>query len=84
MIDLLVETDKIGCKSISTPSDLNHNLGEAKKELAIDRRLYQRLVERLIYLSNTRPNITYSKSVISQSMNDSRESHPQAAYKVLH
>ena len=64
--------------------DSNHKLGEAKEELMVDKRMYQRLVGRLIYLVHTRPNITYSVSVISQFMHDLREPHLQAAYRVLH
>ena len=84
MTDLLAETGKIGCKPISTPMDPNHKLGEAKEEPVVDKKMYQRLVGRLIYLTHTRPNIAYSVSVISQFMHDLREPHFQAAYKVLH
>ena len=84
MIDLLVETGKIGCKLVSTPMDLNHKLGEAKEEPMVDKRMYQRLVGRLIYLAHTRPNIACSVSVISQFMHDPREPHLQAAYMVLY
>ena len=64
--------------------DLNHKLGEAKEEPVVDKRMYQRLVARLIYLPHTRPDIAYSVSVISQFMHDPREPNLQAAYRVLH
>ena len=67
-----------------TPMDPNHKLGEAKEELMVDKRMYQRLVGRLIYLAHTWPDIAYSVSVISQFMHDPREPHLQAAYRVLH
>ncbi|RVW53023.1 Retrovirus-related Pol polyprotein from transposon RE1 [Vitis vinifera] len=84
VIDLLIETGKIGCKPVSTPMDPNHKLGKAKEEPMVDKRMYQRLVVRLIYLAHTRPDIAYTVSVISQFMHDIREPHLQAAYKVLH
>eukprot|EP00261_Vitis_vinifera_P037242 XP_019078485.1 PREDICTED: uncharacterized protein LOC109123384 [Vitis vinifera] len=62
----------------------NHKLGEAKEEPVVDKRMYQRLVGRLIYLAHTRPDIAYLISMINQFMHDSREPHLQAAYKVLH
>ena len=74
MTDLLAETWKIGCKPVSTPMDPNHKLGKAKEEPMVDKRKYQRLVGRLIYLAHTRPDITYSVSVINQFMHDPRDS----------
>ncbi|RVW86675.1 Retrovirus-related Pol polyprotein from transposon RE1 [Vitis vinifera] len=81
---LTTKTGKIRCKPVSTPMDPNHKLGEVKEEPMVDKRMYQRLVGRLIYLAHTRPNIAYSVSVISQFMHDPREPHLQAAYRVLH
>ncbi|RVW19305.1 Retrovirus-related Pol polyprotein from transposon RE1 [Vitis vinifera] len=82
--DLLEETRKIGCKRVSTLMDPNHKLREAKEEPVVQKRMYQRLVGRLIYLDHTWPDIAYSVSVISQLMHDPREPHLQAAYRVLH
>ena len=84
MIDLLATKGKIGGKPGSTPMDPNHKLGEAKEEPVVDKRMYQRLVGRLIYLAHTQPDITYSVSMINQFMHDPREPHLQAAYRVLH
>ena len=61
--------------------DSNHKLGEIKEEPMVDKRMYQRLVGRLIYLAHTRPNIAYSVSVINQFMHGPREPHLQAAYR---
>ena len=82
--DLLGEIGKIEYKPIYTPMDPNHKLGEAIEEPMVNKRMYQRLVGRLIYLAHTRPDISYSVSVISQFMHDPREPHLQATYRVLH
>ncbi|RVX17362.1 Retrovirus-related Pol polyprotein from transposon RE1 [Vitis vinifera] len=66
--DILAETGKIECKSISTTMDSNHKLGEVKEEPMVDKRKYQRLVGRLIYLAHTRPNIAYSMSMIQENL----------------
>lgn len=77
--DLFVEAGKVGCNLVSTPMDPNHKLREAKKEPTVDKRMYQRLVGRLIYLAHTRSDIAYFVSLISQFMYDPRESHLQGS-----
>ena len=71
-------------KLVTTPIEQNHILSEALREKKVDRKMYQRLVRRLIYLAHIRPDIAYSVSGISQFMHDPREIHLQAAYLVLH
>ena len=68
MIDLLAKIGKIMCKPVSTPMDPNHKLGEAKEKHVVDKRMYQRLVGRLIYLAHIWLDIAYSVSVTSQFM----------------
>ena len=67
------------CRPVSAPIDLNHKLREADKDVVIDREMYQCLIERLIYLSQTRPNIAYAISVISQFMHNPKEVNLQVA-----
>ena len=71
-------------KPIATPIEQNHRLNETLGEKKVDRKMYQRLVGRLIYLAHTWPNMAYSVSIISQFMHDPREIHLQATYQVLH
>ena len=84
MTNLLAEIEKIGCKPVSIPMDPNQKLGETKAEPVVDKRMYQSLVGRPIYLAYTRPDIAYLVSVINQFMHDPREPHLQAPYKVLY
>ncbi|GMI74986.1 cysteine-rich RLK (RECEPTOR-like protein kinase) 8 [Hibiscus trionum] len=51
--------------------------------LAADKGLYQRLVGKLIYLSLTRPDISFPVNVISQYMTDPRQEHMDAAKRIL-
>ena len=71
-------------KPVATAIKQNHKLSEALGEKKVNRKMYQRLVGRLIYLAHTRPDIAYSVSVISQFTHDPRKIHLQAAYRVLH
>ena len=50
----------------------------------IDKRRYQRLVGRVIYLSHSRSNTTYIVGVVSQFMHDPREEHMHAVFRILH
>ena len=50
---------------VATPIEQNHRLSEALGEKKVDRKMYERLVGRLIYLAHTRADIAYSVSVIS-------------------
>lgn len=71
--NLLKETRKIACKSMSTPMDPNLKLGNAKDAMA-DKEMYQHSEGRLIYLSHTRPEIPYTVSLVSQFMHCPRGS----------
>ena len=72
-------------KPVATPIEQkNHRLSEALEEKKVDRKMYQWLVGKLIYLAHTRLDIAYSMSVISQFMHDPREICLQTAYRVVH
>lgn len=62
---------------------MNHKLKENDSTRLIDAGRYQRLVGHLIYLSLTRPDITYAVSVINQFMHAPTQDHLEAAYRVL-
>ena len=46
-------------------------------------RRYQRRVEKPIYLSHTRPDITYAVNVVSQFMHDPRKLHMDDVERIL-
>jgi hypothetical protein len=49
----------------------------------VDRERYQRLVGRLIYLYQTRPDIAYAVSAVSRYMHDARSGHMEVVYQIL-
>ncbi|RVW70809.1 Retrovirus-related Pol polyprotein from transposon TNT 1-94 [Vitis vinifera] len=63
VLDLLNETGMLGCKSAKTPMDTTVKLEESDGSAPVDKGRYQRLVGKLIYLSHTRPDISFSVSV---------------------
>ena len=72
----------LGCRPAATPIEQNHRLSK-DVGTPVDKECYQRLVERLIYLSHTRPDIAFAASVVSQFMHDPRSSHMNAVYRIL-
>ncbi|KAK8954800.1 hypothetical protein KSP39_PZI002048 [Platanthera zijinensis] len=83
-LDLLSDTGLLGCSPVSTPMDPNHRLHAESGDPLPDQGRYQRLVGRLIYLTNTRPDISFAVSVVSQFMHAPRTSHLDAVFRILH
>lgn len=83
MLDLLEETWMLGCKPADTPMDSNSKMGSKDDSAPVDKGRYQRLVCKLIYLSHTRPDISFAVSVVSQFMNNPTDEHMAAVYRIL-
>ncbi|GFZ10854.1 hypothetical protein Acr_22g0002520 [Actinidia rufa] len=64
-LDLLQDTCMLGCRPTSTPMVPNLKISAELGELFPDPSIYQRLVGHLIYLTNTRPDLTFSVSISS-------------------
>ena len=83
MLDLLGKTGILGCKAVETPIEPNLKLQSAKPEDVKNREQFQKLVDRLIYLSHTRPNIAFEVSMISQFMHSPGPKHFEVVYRIL-
>ena len=83
VLDLLKETGMSGCKPAETPMDATTKLNTHTQGSPVDKGRYQRLVGKLIYLSHTRPDISFAVSAVSQFMNNPTEEHMQAVYRIL-
>ncbi|CAL8165419.1 unnamed protein product [Prunus armeniaca] len=73
----------LGCKPTDTPIEMNHKLCEGMDQKPTNKEQYQRLVGRLMYLANTRPDIAYAVSVVSQFMHSPSVSHRNAVDRIL-
>jgi len=83
ILDLLKEIGMLGCKATDNLVEVNVKLGECGESPLVDKGRYQQLVGQLIYLSHTRPDISYAISVVSQFMHFPREPHMEAVYRIL-
>ena len=84
-LDILNDTGLTAARPSKVPMEQNHNLS-ANTSLPLadsDTFLYRRLIGRLIYLTVTRPDISYSVQVLSQYLAKPRVDHLSAAYKVV-
>ncbi|GKC79304.1 ribonuclease H-like domain-containing protein [Tanacetum coccineum] len=85
-IELLHDYGLLACKPVATLMPENGILPH--KETENDKLLknitsYQKIVGKLIYLCNTRPDIAYSVHCLSQHMHSPLQSHFEAALRVL-
>lgn len=73
----------LGCKPSSSPMDPYISLTPESGSLLHDPSSYQRLVGRLIYLTNTIPDISFTVSVVSQFMHPLRLTHMATVHHIL-
>lgn len=81
-LDIIAETGLLASKPSPVPMELNHKLAKAEGPLA-NAQQYRRLVGRLIYLTNTRPDLAYSVHILAQFMQKPLLPHWDAAIRVV-
>lgn len=82
-LQILSDAGLLGCKPHTTPMDFGSKLNQDESELLADSSTYRRVIGRLLYLTITRPNLSYSVSRLSQYVSKPRIAHMQDAYSVL-
>ncbi|CAL1376062.1 unnamed protein product [Linum trigynum] len=68
VLDILVDSALQATRPTATLIEENHQLGRAPLDPAPDSATYRHLVGRLLYLTVTRPDITYAVNVLSQAV----------------
>ncbi|KAJ7528383.1 hypothetical protein O6H91_15G001300 [Diphasiastrum complanatum] len=81
--DLLYKFNMQDCKTLSTPMDVNMKLTAYDESKKVDSYLYKQLVGSLIYLTHTRPDISYVVGVVSQFMQNPSQAHWKSAKRIL-
>ena len=87
-LDIVNEVGLLASKPVSTPMEVNHKLlreeqGEQRSPLCKYSVRFRRIVGRLVYLTITRPDLSYCVHVLSQVMHQPREEHWNAAMRVI-
>ncbi|XP_019158713.1 PREDICTED: uncharacterized protein LOC109155567 [Ipomoea nil] len=81
-LEILEEAGFLGCKPTNTPMVHNLKLTHDGTPLA-DASCYRRLVGKLLYLTPTRPDISYSIQQLSQFVDNPTDQHLTVAHCVL-
>jgi hypothetical protein len=82
-LDLLHDSGLLGSKPASTPLDPSIKLHNDDGKPYEDISQYRRLVGKLLYLTNTRPDIAYATQQLSQFLHKPIVTHYKAACRVI-
>lgn len=82
-LDILTESGMMGTRPSHFPMEQNHKLAVSSSALLPDSERYRRLVGRLIYLTITRPELSYPLHILAQFLKEPRQDHWDAALRVL-
>lgn len=83
-LQLLDEVGLLGCKPHSTPMDPNNKIRREDGEFLENASQYRTLIGKLLYLTVSRPDISYSVNFLSQFMDKPTDVHLKAVHRVLH
>ncbi|XP_019199098.1 PREDICTED: uncharacterized protein LOC109192853 [Ipomoea nil] len=82
-LDILKENGFLDAKPAQTPITPGQNLNNVDWTLMDNLEEYRRLVGKLLYLTNTRPDISYVIQQLSQFVDKPRSTHLMIAHRVL-
>ncbi|KAG7552396.1 DC1 [Arabidopsis thaliana x Arabidopsis arenosa] len=82
-LDIFSECGLLGAKPAPSLMEHNHTLARAEGDFYTDPTSYRRLVGRLVYLSVTRPELSYCIHLLAQFMQHPRQKHWEAALRVV-
>ena len=82
-LDLLSESGMLGCKPYTTPMDSSLRLHQDSSAAMPDALSYRCLIGHLLYLTSTRPEISFLVQQLGQFMANPTQIHFQAAMRFL-
>jgi hypothetical protein len=82
-LDLLQDTGLLATKPCLTPMQPQLQLHKASGEPISDPTTYRRLIGRILYLTHSRPEISYVVSKLSQFLDSPTDAHMLAGLHVL-
>ncbi|XP_019181359.1 PREDICTED: uncharacterized protein LOC109176371 [Ipomoea nil] len=82
-LELLKDAGFIDAKPVHSPTTPSHKLSKDGGNLLDDNTQYKRLVGKILYLTITRPDISFATQQFSQFLDTPTDLHLQAAHRVL-
>ena len=82
-LDLLNEIGNCACEPVNTPIEVNHGKSIYPDQIPTNKERYQRLVGKLIYLTHTKPDISYAVSVVSQFIHNPSNQYMSVVNRIL-
>jgi len=82
-LELLTDAGLLACKPAFTPIDNHEKFSSTGSIPFTDIQAYRRLIKRLMYLTNTRPDITFSVQQLSQFLAKPTIVHYNATIRLL-
>jgi hypothetical protein len=82
-LNKLFEYGMMRCKPISIPLEQNVKLSVDERDLVEDTTMYRCIIRSLIYMTITRPNLSYAIGVVSQFVQTPRKPHLDAMKCIL-
>lgn len=81
--DLLTEQNMLDCKHASTPLPEGFSTQSETHTPTVDRTLYCQIVGKLLYLTNTRPDLSYAVGIVARFMSAPQQQHLDAVRHIL-
>ena len=81
--EILEAFKMLECKPLLTPMEPNNKLRTGEGKDLEDTRMYRQLVGSLLYLTLTRPDISYAVGVVSRHMQNPKKPHLEAVKRIL-
>lgn len=82
-LELLSDSGLLACRSATTPMDNSQKIGATTGTPLSDISSYRRLIGRLLYLTTTRPDISFAVHQLSQYLSAPTDVHEAAAHRIL-
>ncbi|KAG7593962.1 GAG-pre-integrase domain [Arabidopsis thaliana x Arabidopsis arenosa] len=82
-LDIIEECGLSGSRPVYSPLEQNHKLLSSTSPSFSEPDKYRRLIGRLVYLTHTRPEISYAVNVLAQFMQNPLQDHWEAAIRLV-